>query len=328
MKKLIAGFPAQLIEALEIGAAANIRKSEKPIHKAYVAGMGGSGIGADFVASFIRDESPIPYHTGKGYDIPAWVDENTLAIASSYSGNTEETLSAFQQFQERGAKIVCLASAGKLVESAKANGLDYIQLPAGSPSPRACLGYSLVQQLWILNKLGIIGSSLLDQIRGASDFLTKHQESIQERAKQIAALIHDRVPIIYTLDRFEPVAVRMRQQFNENGKMLCWHHVIPEMNHNELVGWREEDSRLAVLFLRSSLESHRNQTRTEITKEVVGNFAGSVLEIQAKGDNLVEQSLYLVHLADWLSAYLADERGFDAIEIKVIDFLKESLARQ
>ncbi|MBR9922487.1 MAG: bifunctional phosphoglucose/phosphomannose isomerase [Bacteroidetes bacterium] len=327
MKDLVAGFPAQLLEAIEIGEQANISPAKNPIHKVYVAGMGGSGIGADFVASFIREESPVPYVTGKGYELPAWVDENTLAIASSYSGNTEETLSSFNQFLEKGAKVVCLASGGKLIEAAKEKGLDYIQLPGGSPSPRACLGYSLVQQLFVLNKLGLIGASLIDQLRSASALLEKHQEAVKGRAQQIAALIYDRLPVIYTSGRLEPVAIRMRQQFNENGKMLCWHHVIPEMNHNELVGWRQEQSRIAALFLRSSLDSARNQLRTEITKEVVGNFAGSLMEVQAKGENLVEQAMYLVHLADWISVYVADQRGVDAIEIKVIDYLKDSLAK-
>jgi glucose/mannose-6-phosphate isomerase len=326
METLVAQFPDQLIEALQIGKAAKIHPSEHPIHRVYVAGMGGSGIGADFVASFIRDECQVPYQTGKGYSIPAFVDQNTLAIVSSYSGNTEETLSSFEEMRASGAKIICLASGGRLIEEAQRHGLDYIQLPGGSPSPRACLGYSLVQQLWILHHLGLISGTLLDQIASAAELLREHQATIQERADQVAGLIHDRLPVIYSLDRLEPVAVRMRQQFNENGKMLCWHHVLPEMNHNELVGWRQAEERIAAIFLRSVDESKRNQLRTEITKEVVGNFAGSVLEIRAKGSNLVERALYLVHLADWISVQLAVLRGVDAIEIKVIDYLKKTLA--
>jgi len=133
-------------------------------HKVYVAGLGGSGIGANFVAGFIRDECKVPYLIGKGYQIPNYVDENTLAIASSYSGNTEETLISFEQFEKTGAKIVVVSSGGKLIEIAKAKGYDYVQVPGNWPSPRACLGFSLVQQLFILQHLGLISDAATSEI--------------------------------------------------------------------------------------------------------------------------------------------------------------------
>jgi len=119
MDQLIARFPDQLVEALEIGEKAVINNHDKPLNKVYVAGLGGSGIGADFVKEFIREESPLPYITGKGYSIPNYIDENTLAICSSYSGNTEETLSAYNQMLSTGAKIVIVSSGGKLISEAK-----------------------------------------------------------------------------------------------------------------------------------------------------------------------------------------------------------------
>ncbi|NNF23081.1 MAG: SIS domain-containing protein, partial [Saprospiraceae bacterium] len=125
MDKLIARFPEQLSEAISIGESASINAHDKELNKVYVAGLGGSGIGADFVAEFIRDECSIPYTVGKGYHIPAYVDENTLAICSSYSGNTEETLNSYKQLRETGAKIVIISSGGKLIDEAKTNGLDY-----------------------------------------------------------------------------------------------------------------------------------------------------------------------------------------------------------
>ena len=143
MDKLIAAFPEQLLEAIEIGKNAKLSEAKHPIHNIVVVGMGGSGIGADFVIEFTAEERSVPMLTSKSYTIPGFVSENTLVICSSFSGNTEETLYSFEQASARGAKIVCVSSGGKLIESAKAQGLDYIQLPNNGASPRACLGYSL-----------------------------------------------------------------------------------------------------------------------------------------------------------------------------------------
>jgi glucose/mannose-6-phosphate isomerase len=328
MKEMIAEFPAQLLEALEIGAKANINPHDQPIHRVHVAGLGGSGIGANFVAEFIREECPIPYLVSKGYSIPNYVDQNTLAICSSYSGNTEETLASFEQMLQTGAKIVCIASGGKLIEAAQSEGLDYIQLPGGKPSPRACLGYSLVQQLVVMHRLGFIGQPFLDQIKAASALLSADQEAIREKADHLAQFLQDRIPVIYTTDRMEAVAVRFRQQINENAKMLCWHHVIPEMNHNELVGWRQPYPKMSVVYLRNKDDYARNQLRIDINKEIIGNYAGAVIDVFSKGTSLIERALYLVHLTDWVSAYLADLRGVDPVEIKVIDYLKSELGKQ
>ena len=150
MDKLIERFPAQLAESLAIGEAATITAPEKTINKIYVAGLGGSGIGGEFVAEMVADECKVPYLIGKGYGIPAYVDENTLAIISSYSGNTEETIEAFHKAKAKNAEIACVSSGGQLIELAKENNLNYIQLPSGD-SPRAMMGYSITQLLYVLN---------------------------------------------------------------------------------------------------------------------------------------------------------------------------------
>lgn len=327
MDQLISRFPAQLKEALEIGARAEIKAHTHSINKVYVAGLGGSGIGADFVKSFITKESGVPYLVGKGYEIPQYIDENTLAICSSYSGNTEETLSAYSQMKGRGAKIVIISSGGQLIEEAKENNLDYIQVPGDWPSPRACLGYSIVQQLFILFKLGIIDGSFQNNIKSAADLLLFDQEAIQASAKKVADRIYDKVPIIYSTDRIEPVAVRLRQQINENAKMLCWHHVVPEMNHNELVGWTEKHPDKAVVYLRNQDDLKRNQVRMAINQDIITKYTDTIIEIYSKGQSLIEKSLYLVHLGDWISWYLSELKNVDAIEIGVIDYLKSELGK-
>ena len=327
MDQLVARFTEQLREAVAIGEAATINPHTQPIHNVYVSGMGGSAIGGNFVAEFCRDELKVPYSGGRGYDIPAWIGPNTLAIASSYSGNTEETIAAFEQMLTTGAKIVIIASGGKLIQLAKEHGLDHIVLPGDWPSPRACLGYSLVQQLWILHKLGLIKNTRIQEVLSAAQLIDAETESIKEKAKHIADILYGKLPVIYTTDRMEAVAVRFRQQINENSKMLCWHHVIPEMNHNELVGWRDDYKEIAVINFRNSDDHPRNATRIDITKEIVGNCTQTIMDIYSKGDNLVERAFYLVNLGDWVTVYLADLRNMDSIEVKVIDYLKGELSK-
>lgn len=327
MDTLVARFTEQLKEALEIGRSAKIRTAERPIHNIFLSGLGGSGIGGNFVQEFVKNELKIPLIVGKAYDIPAFVGPNTLAIASSYSGNTEETLSAMDQMLASGARIICVASGGKLIEIAKEKGLDYIQVPGNWPSPRACLGFSFVQQLFILHKLGLISEESIKGVESSIALLDAEMDDIQTKAKMIANMLFGKVPVIYTTDRMESVAVRFRQQVNENAKMLCWHHVIPEMNHNELVGWRIKNEDLAVIIFRNKDDHPRNQVRIDINKEIISNYTTSLIEVYSKGNNLVERSLYFVNLGDWISVYLADLRKVDSIEVKVIDFLKSELAK-
>jgi glucose/mannose-6-phosphate isomerase len=326
MNELISKFPEQLAEALEIGEKAIINPHDKEINKAYVAGLGGSGIGANFVSEFVRNQCPIPYNVGKSYSIPSYVDANTLAICSSYSGNTEETLHSFYEMLKTGAKIVVVSSGGKLIEEAKEKGLDYIKVPDNWPSPRACLGYSIIQQLYILNKLGFINSSFKSHIKSSIDLLKFDCEDIKKAARTVANKIHDRLPIIYTTDRMEAVAVRFRQQINENAKMLCWHHVIPEMNHNELVGWTEKHPKSAVIYFRNHDDFKRNQKRIEINQSIIEKYCDTIIDIFSKGSSLIEKSMYLVHLGDWVSWYLSQLKHVDAIEINVIDYLKSELS--
>jgi glucose/mannose-6-phosphate isomerase len=327
MIELVEQLPAQLREALNIGAAANINKHSAPIRNVFVSGIGGSGIGGSFVQELTRSEIKVPFSVGKGYDIPNFINKHTLAIVSSYSGNTEETLSAFELLVPTGAKIVCIASGGKVIAKAKELGFDYIQVPAGSPSPRACLGYSIVQQLYILTKLKLISGKLTKQINGAIALMEKNQDAIRKAGEKLANQLHGKLPIIYTTDRMESIAVRFRQQVNENAKALCWHHVIPEMNHNELVGWREKNDKLAVVYFRHKEDLMRNQVRIGINQTIIKNYTPNIIEVWSKGKNLVEQTFYLVFLGDYASCFLADSRGMDSIEIGVIDYLKSELGK-
>jgi len=327
MDQLISRFMDQLEEAVEIGRKATIQPVSKDITHVYVAGLGGSGIGADFVNAFIGDELRIPFIVKKGYHVPAFVGKHTLAIASSYSGNTEETLISYDQIKSSGARIIAVASGGKLIDRIKEDGFEYVKVPSDWPSPRACLGYSLTVQLWVLHKAGLISDRSIKEIQSAVQLLRKEEADIKSIAEKVANELHHHIPIIYSEDRMEPVAVRFRQQINENSKALCWHHVIPEMNHNELVGWREKNPNLAVVYFRNEDDYSRNALRMDINKTIIKEYADKIIEIHSKGNTMIERALYLVHLGDWVSWYLAQLRGMDALEVKVIDFLKGELGK-
>ena len=326
MDKLIAEFPKQLLEAIEIGKKAKLTAAVNTIQNIVVAGMGGSGIGADFAIEFTAKERSVPMLTSKSYGLPAFVNKNTLLICSSYSGNTEETLHSFEEGLQKGAKIVCVTSGGKLLELAKEHGLDYIELPNTGNSPRACLGYSLIQQLFILNFFGFCSSDRIKEVEKVVPLLEQDQEILQLKANKTARFLVGRFPIIYATDRMGAVAVRLRQQFNENAKILCSHHIIPEMNHNELVGWRKQPNEFAVIIFRTKDDHPRNQARIDINKEIIGNFTNTIIEFFAKGDSLIEQAFYAVHFGDWLSWEVSVLREVDAVEVKVIDYLKSELA--
>lgn len=326
MNVFIQEFPKQLKVALEIGEQATLSKHNQPIHNIVVLGMGGSGIGGEFVAEFVKDSCSVPFLSCKGYSLPAYVGKNTLVIASSFSGNTEETLIAFEQALERGSKIVCISSGGKLIEEAKRLNLDCIKIPSVQQPPRTCLGYSLVQQLFILNYFGFADKQCIQDLEASIALLEQHQEQIRVKATQLARKMEGKFPVIYATDRMGAVALRLRQQLNENSKILALHHVFPEMNHNELVGWRAQSGTYTVLVFRSADDLERNNKRIEISKSIIGKVADDFLEVDCLGDSLIEQAMYAVHLGDWISWELAEARNMDSIEVDVIDLLKKELA--
>jgi glucose/mannose-6-phosphate isomerase len=325
MKTLVANFPTQLTEALSIAKASKISEG-KEIHNVLITGLGGSGIGGTIVSELANRQTQVPVLVSKDYTVPSFVNEHTLVIVSSYSGNTEETISAMQLAMDKKAQIACITSGGKVKELAEKNGFDLIVIPGGNP-PRSCLGYSLVQLLRVLDAKNIFLSGYSQHIEEAISLLTSQQEEIKKQAHQYAQKLYAKTPVIYCLGNMEGVAIRFRQQINENSKMLCWHHVIPEMNHNELVGWTGKQDDKAVCILRTDFDSERNLKRLEINKAVIGKCTSTLFEIFGKGSTMLVQELYLIHLTDWISCYLADLKNVDPVEVKVIDFLKSELAK-
>ncbi|HVA98272.1 MAG TPA: bifunctional phosphoglucose/phosphomannose isomerase [Bacteroidia bacterium] len=326
MKNMIAGFSKQLQEAIEIGKKIKLTVAPHEIKNVVISGLGGSGIGGTIVSELVAMEISVPVQVVKGYFIPNYVDKNTLVIISSYSGNTEETVNCMETAIQKNAKIVCITSGGKIAEIAKQNQLDYIIIPGGMP-PRTCLGYSFTQQFFILTFFGLLKNNFLKELENAIQLIDTNEKNIQEEAKIIAGKLKNKLPVIYSTTYNEGIAIRLRQQLNENAKILCWHHVIPEMNHNELVGWTEKSENLAVIIFRDKNDFARNQTRIEINKKVFEKYTSTIIEIYSKGNSLIEKAIYLIHLGDWISYFVAEQKGVDAIEVNVINHLKAELGK-
>ena len=326
MNDYINDFTNHLRGANKIANNLNFKRNTKEIRTVLICGLGGSGIGGTIVNDIVSLKASIPITTTKDYSIPSFVNNHTLVIASSYSGNTEETLSAVEKCQTKGAEIAVITSGGALKNLAEENNYNKIIIPAGQP-PRAMFGYAFTELFYMLNHYGVINNSFKSDLERAIDLLDSEKSNIQNQAINLAKKMYNQTPVIYVANGFEGVAVRFRQQINENSKMLCWHHVVPEMNHNELLGWRTNVNNLAVIYLRNKSDYERNQIRIDINKKVISKYTENITEIWSKGNSLIENTLYHINLGDWVSWYLSEMNNVDAIEIDVIDFLKEELSK-
>lgn len=325
MDELIAGFSEQIKEALSISQQYSYKmQSDISFANIVISGLGGSGIGGNIIQNYALHKIDKPIFVNKTYDLPKFADMHTLVIICSYSGNTEETVNALQQAIANKCKIVCITSGGAIQSIANQNNLDCILIPAGFP-PRACLGYSLVQLFGVLHHFKLIDGSYLDEFERSVILLDNQSVAMQEEAKLLASSIAYKLPVIYIENDMEGLGIRWRQQINENGKMLAWHHVIPEMNHNELVGWRTFDNDKAVIFIKNENDYVRSQKRMALNEATIAKYTNTIHSVYSQGGSYIERVIYLIHLGDWLSWYLAQERGFDATEVCVIDELKSAL---
>ncbi|MBI3511185.1 MAG: bifunctional phosphoglucose/phosphomannose isomerase [Bacteroidetes bacterium] len=327
MKNLVEQFPAQIEAAIAIGKHLKISETKEPVGNVLICGLGGSGIGGTIISELAFSHAGVPVNATKGYSIPSYINRDSLVIISSYSGNTEETLACMHAALNKGATIFCITSGGKVEQLAKEKKLDHVIIPAGMP-PRACLSYSLVQLIFLFINYKLLPENSVADLENSVVLLKKEENSIKQIAKKLAADLHGKTPVIYCTTYYEGVAIRFRQQLNENAKVLCWHHVIPEMNHNELVGWAGGNENIAVVLFRDPTEFERNNHRIELNKEIISKRTPHFTEIFSKGNSQIEKTLYLIHLGDWASVFLAQLRGVDDMEVNVINFLKGELSKK
>jgi glucose/mannose-6-phosphate isomerase len=326
MQQFIEEFPQLIAQSI---AAFDDEKQQLQHHNpgnVLISGLGGSGIGGTIASEWASSVAKVPVLVSKDYEVPSWANSNTLFIASSYSGGTEETLSALRIAQQRGCQILCISSGGQLADIAAAKGYPLFNLPTGYP-PRAAFPFALAKLTAVLIELGILPESWREVLPTIPSFLEKNIESIRTEARDISLHFQQKIPIIYSATGFEGVAIRWRQQINENSKMLCWHHVLPEMNHNELVGWAGGDARFSALFLRSGQDHYRTLKRMELSAEIMEMRGAPVRFADAAGEHILARSLYLILLGDWVSLELANFNKVDPTEVYVITGLKNALAK-
>lgn len=324
MKNLIQDFPNHLEQALELARNAAFMNPGKRPSNVLITGLGGSGIGGSIVAELCANTARVPIVVNKDYTVPHWVGVDTLVIASSYSGNTEETLAAGSQALEYGAMLAAVTSGGKLRELCEERGLNHILIPGGNP-PRSMLGYSFVQLFKILAHYGIQVPDYEKELETAIAELSSGQEQIMKKAELLSESLRGKRVATYAASPLGGVATRWRQQFNENAKMLGWDSVIPEMNHNELVGWASGDDSMAAVFLRSEDEHERSGYRADLNAKLLREYTPHVLEISSEGKTAISRTLYMIHLGDWISYYLSEANGTDIMDIAVIEDLKQKL---
>ncbi|MEX1193394.1 MAG: bifunctional phosphoglucose/phosphomannose isomerase [Brumimicrobium sp.] len=327
MEELVKQFPQLLLEGIKLSKKSVLNNSEKHIQNIVICGMGGSGFGGMLVKDWLYDKIDVPINIIQRYNIPSYVNENTLFIASSYSGNTEETIAATQEAIDKNANVVGITSGGLLSEMCTAKKLDCIVLNPGLP-PRAALPMSIVQLFYILQEFNILKEDLLSELELASNWLADQQTSIQLSAKKISEAVHDKHIMIYTDAQMESIAIRARQQLNENAKVLCTHHVIPEMNHNELVGWTGGSSNYAALFLLHDQISKQNHKRFNYLEAIIHKKTENIFSFSAENNNTIKNTLALIYFVDFISVEIAKIKEIDATEVEVIEGLKESLKNE
>lgn len=329
MQELIAGFAHQLRLAVEHGKGISLTAPQHEIRNVLVAGLGGSGIGGSIAEQVAYFDCTVPITVSKSYDVPAFADKHTLFVASSFSGSTEETLAALQTAQKAGCKVVAITTGGPLAAEAQKHGFDLVQFKGLAASPRAHLPFSFVLLMLTLKGYGLVSQDYAAQALATAELLDKENNDILDQARALANATTGKLPVLYSDTKLGPACVRALQQITENGKQLAHVNVFPEMNHNELVGWKKGEDVLknaVVVLVRTDYDHPRVRLRMDICEKIFAEYA-PVIRLNAKGDSLFAQTLYVIYLLDWTSFFIAENNGVDPFPVDVIMYLKNELAK-
>ena len=329
MIDIVAALPEKLREGYRAAEAVHIEAAGA--RRVFIAGMGGSAIAGDLFVSWTADRSKVGMEVVRGYHCPATAGREDLLIAVSYSGDTEETLSAVASAEKIGCRVVGITAGGKLERICTARGYPLIRVPPG-PAPRGAFGHLFsalpaISEDWVYGDLG----SELDR---AAAHLTRLREEYRPEvptksnpAKTLAAKVRGKTPIVYAAPPYGPVATRWKTQFNENAEVLAWASQFPEADHNEIVGWGGDPHarRFLPIILRDRDESPEMARRLDATKKIMSRWA-KIQEIRDRGETLLSRMLGTLYLGDFASVYLAVLRNVDPMPVKPIDRLKALLA--
>ncbi|HWE12249.1 MAG TPA: bifunctional phosphoglucose/phosphomannose isomerase [Solirubrobacteraceae bacterium] len=329
----VLGLPEHLRDALWRVESANLRPQDSP-GGLVVAAMGGSAVGGSLALAVLGDRASRPINVARDYGLPAWTMPDTTVLCSSYSGETEETLAAFEAAGALGARRLVSTTGGRLAAGARADGVPVIPLPGGF-QPRAAVGYALVVALEVAALAGV-GEHLHTEIDVAAEHAAKlvaewgPEAPEDSLAKSLARSLSQTVPQITGADLTAPIAYRWKTQINENAKTPSFAAELPELDHNEIVGWEQAAgmARFSAVFLDDCDLHPRVRARIALTMEIIGDQAAVVHRVESQGGTRMERLVSLVLLGDLVSIYLAVLAGRDPAAIAPIERLKAALAQQ
>ena len=328
-------FPGLCEQAWQLSQGFQLPQDYQKIKKIVILGMGGSAIGGDLIAGLAVNEAEIPISICRDYSLPKYVDEDTLVIASSYSGMTEETLSAFNQACQTRAKKLAITTGGKLKSLCDDKRIPVFVFRYKS-SPRAALPFSfflllgLLQNLKVFQNKAIEVTCAIEDLRVLASKINENVPSSSNKAKLLAYELKSRLPIIYGAGITGPVAQRWKTQINENSKTMAFYEIFSELNHNAIMGYQLPAmiNQCMVVMLDSVLLHERIRLRYEITQILLKQAGIPCQVLKTEGRNALSQMMGLVFIGDYLSYFLAMLNGIDPTEIRSINFLKKSLAEK
>lgn len=337
MLSILMNFASQYEEEAREAIKFEIPESYRQVKNIVISGMGGSAIGGDLLRALFGESCSIPIIINRDYNIPAFVNDSTLFIAASYSGNTEETISALNKALEKKAKVIAVSNGGAIQSKSIELRLPYYEIKKKGLQPRCAFGYMFTPLVFFLSKLGFIEDQSLnfgetiEIISKSSIELSPNTPARFNLAKQLAMAFYNRLPIIYAPQGyFDVVAMRWKGQINENSKAMAFYNVIPEMNHNEIVGWGiplEIAGKRTIVMLTHRTESERIKKRIDVTSYLIANTDGQVIKVEAKGESSLAKALYLIYLGDLASYYLAILNEVDPTPVDRIGLLKSILEK-
>jgi glucose/mannose-6-phosphate isomerase len=326
-----AGEPTQTEFEAEVRNGEHVRRETKNL---IVTGMGGSALAALLAKVWLKDDIKIPFDIIRGYDLPAYVDADTLVIASSYSGNTEETISALEQADIKGAQLGIIAAGGTLIDMVSNHQIAHVQLPENL-QPRMAVIYNLRALLALLVTFDIIDQSKLDEVRNTSEWLQSEAlnwasdvPTNDNYAKQLANVAVGKTPVFYGGALTAPVAYKWKISWNENAKNIAFWNEYSEFNHNEFMGWTSHpiEKPFAVFDLISNLEHPQILKRFEISDRLLSGMRPKATVVNLAGETAIQQLLWGSILADFVSIYVAILNGVDPTPVGIIEKLKQELA--
>jgi len=316
MHALILSLPSQLREAISLAYSYKLSEKLKKINKILIQGMGGSSIAGFILKNLFEEKIRIPIIIKQNYDLPSFTDKKTLIFFVSYSGNTEETLTAMKEAKKRKLKFIAITSNGILSRKAK----NKIIIPKGFP-PRTQIFMILLPMIAVLEKLNLIKEK--NNLMKAAKILERKMNAIERKAKLIALKLKKRIPVIYCDEKIYSIALRLHCQLAENSNTFSHLNFLPELNHNEIVGFKPLEEKLCFVFLRHSNESKEIKKRFKITKKLLPNK--NLIELKAKNKNFLNDLIELLVLSDFISYYLALLYNVNPTEIKNIELIKKEL---